>query len=41
MPPSNTISPPQPVSPGSIIVSQYPPAGSKVLAGAVINFVVK
>ena len=39
--PSNTISPAQPVSPGSIIVAQDPPAGSKVLAGAAINFVVK
>jgi len=37
------VSPPGPtqVSPASIIVAQTPPAGQKVLAGAVVNFEVK
>jgi beta-lactam-binding protein with PASTA domain len=40
-PPPNPISTSQPVSPASMIVSQDPPAGHEVLAGAAINFVVK
>jgi beta-lactam-binding protein with PASTA domain len=37
---ANNSAPPQP-SPASIIVTQWPPAGQKVLAGAVLNFEVK
>lgn len=36
----NNAPPPQP-SPASMIVTQWPPAGQKVLAGAVMNFEVK
>ena len=38
--PASNAAPPQP-SPASIIVTQWPPAGQKVLAGAVMNFEVK
>jgi len=41
IPSSTPAAPPQAVSPASIIVSQDPPAGFKVLAGAAINLVVK
>ena len=40
--PSTPISPaPQQPSPASMIVTQWPPAGQKVLAGAVVNFEVR
>ncbi|MFZ0774320.1 MAG: PASTA domain-containing protein [Candidatus Sulfotelmatobacter sp.] len=39
--PSMPASPPPQPSPASIIVVQTPPAGQKVLAGAVVNFEVK
>jgi len=35
------LAPPMQPSPGSFIVSQTPPAGQKVLAGAVVNFEVR
>jgi beta-lactam-binding protein with PASTA domain len=35
------ISPPQPASPASIVISQEPAPGQKVLAGTAINFVIK
>jgi beta-lactam-binding protein with PASTA domain len=38
--PPPPVLPPQP-SPGSMIVAQTPPAGQKVLAGAVVNFEVR
>jgi beta-lactam-binding protein with PASTA domain len=38
--PANIPPPPQ-ASPASIIVTQWPPAGQKILAGAVLNFEVK
>ena len=38
--PSPSPAPPQP-SPASMIVTQWPPAGQKVLAGAVLNFEVR
>src|ERR1700691_1439836 len=38
--PPETTPPPQP-SPASMIVTQWPPAGQKVLAGAVVNFEVR
>ena len=38
--PSISLAPPQP-SPASLIVAQTPPAGQKVLAGAVVNFEVR
>jgi beta-lactam-binding protein with PASTA domain len=38
--PSPSPAPPQP-SPSSMIVTQWPPAGQKVLAGAVLNFEVR
>jgi len=37
---SIAVEPPQP-TPASIIVTQWPPAGQKILAGAVLNFEVK
>jgi len=37
---SIVVEPPQP-TPASIIVTQWPPAGQKILAGAVLNFEVK
>jgi len=40
--PSTPVSPaPQQPSPASMIVTQWPPAGQKVLAGAVVNFEVR
>ena len=36
-PPGDT-NPPAPVTPGSVIVSQTPAAGEKVLAGQTVNF---
>jgi beta-lactam-binding protein with PASTA domain len=39
-PGATPIPPPQP-SPASVIVTQWPPAGQKVLLGAVVNFEVK
>jgi beta-lactam-binding protein with PASTA domain len=39
-PPAPVTPPPQP-SPASIVVSQSPPTGQKVLAGAVVNFEVR
>jgi beta-lactam-binding protein with PASTA domain len=38
--PSVSTAPPEP-SPASMIVTQWPPAGQKVLAGAVVNFEVR
>jgi eukaryotic-like serine/threonine-protein kinase len=38
--PATSTAPPQP-SPASMIVTQWPPAGQKVLAGAVVNFEVR
>ena len=40
IPPAMPAAPPQP-SPASIIVTQWPPSGQKVLAGAVVNFEVR
>jgi beta-lactam-binding protein with PASTA domain len=40
VPPPVPAAPPQP-SPASIIVTQWPPAGQRVLAGAVVNFEVR
>jgi len=38
--PASNAAPPQP-SPASIVVTQWPPAGQKILSGAVMNFEVK
>jgi beta-lactam-binding protein with PASTA domain len=40
VPPAVPAAPPQP-SPASVIVTQWPPPGQKVLAGAVVNFEVR
>src|SRR5271167_3359302 len=40
VPPAVPTVPPEP-SPASVIVTQWPPAGQKVLAGAVVNFEVR
>lgn len=40
-PPAQIPPAPQQPSPASVIVTQWPPAGQKVLAGAVVNFEVK
>jgi eukaryotic-like serine/threonine-protein kinase len=40
VPPALPAAPPQP-SPASVIVTQWPPPGQKVLAGAVVNFEVR
>src|SRR5260370_1382664 len=37
---AKAVEPPQP-TPASMIVTQWPPAGQKILAGAVLNFEVK